>query len=53
MELGAIGPDQDNKIRSKILVDEFKWDKNDTVKIWTFGPNNTGPNVLVDQTKGI
>lgn len=41
----------DSKQRSKILIDEFDWDKNDTQKIWCFGPENTGPNILVDQVK--
>jgi len=37
----------------KVLVDTFDWDKNDALKIWSFGPENTGPNILVDGTKGV
>jgi len=31
----------------------YGWDPNDGKKIWCFGPETTGPNVLVDQTKGV
>ena len=48
-----IGPKQDSKERSKVLVDEYEWDKTDTQKIWCFGPNTNGPNVLVDVAKGV
>lgn len=33
------------------MTDKFDWDKNDTLKIWSFGPENKGPNILVDQVK--
>ena len=48
-----IGPTDDPKIRSKRLVDEFEWEKDDAAKIWCFGPENTGPNMVVDVTKGV
>jgi elongation factor 2 len=53
IEKGDIGPKDDPKVRGKKLVDDFGWDKNDTLKIWAFGPENSGPNILVDVTKGI
>lgn len=34
-------------------MDEFNWDKHDTLKMWSFGPENYGPNILVDATKGV
>jgi len=34
-------------------VDQFDWDKVDATKIWSFGPENTGANLLVDVTKGV
>ena len=46
-----ITPKQDIKIRKKILTDEYAWDPNDTLKIWCFGPETTGANLLVDVTK--
>lgn len=44
----------DVNIRSKLLVNDYGWDVNDSKKIWAFGP--TGPdetNVFVDITKGL
>ncbi len=53
IENGEIGPTQDQKERAKRLVEEFDWEKEDTAKIWCFGPENSGPNVVVDVTKGV
>jgi len=33
---------------AKRLKDEFDWDPNDCKKVWCFGPDETGPNLLVD-----
>jgi len=48
-----IGPKSEAKERSKRLVDEFDWDKTDTQKIWAFGPDTNGPNLVVDTAKGV
>lgn len=53
IENGDISPTQDIKVRGKRLAEEFGWDKEDTAKIWCFGPDNAGPNVVVDVTKGV
>lgn len=53
IESGEIAPTQDIKVRGKRLTDEFGWEKDDTTKIWCFGPDNTGPNMVVDLTKGV
>ncbi|KAJ0748510.1 putative small GTP-binding protein [Helianthus annuus] len=50
---GRIGPRDDPKARSKILSEEFKWDKDLAKKIWCFGPETTGPNMVVDMCKGV
>ena len=50
---GKVGPRDDPKIRSKILSEEFGWDKEMAKKIWAFGPDTTGPNMLTDITKGV
>ncbi|XP_078431914.1 elongation factor 2-like [Wolffia australiana] len=50
---GRIGPRDDPKVRSKILAEEFGWDKDLAKKIWCFGPETTGPNMLVDKCKGV
>jgi len=36
-----------------MLRDEFEWDANDAMKIWCFGPETTGANLLVDVTKAV
>jgi len=53
IENGEISPTQDMKVRGKRLCEEFEWEKEDTTKIWCFGPDNTGPNMVVDVTKGV
>ncbi|OMP06338.1 hypothetical protein COLO4_08186 [Corchorus olitorius] len=51
---GRIGPRDDPKVRSKILAEEFGWSKNLAKRIWCFGPETTGPNMLVvDRCKGV
>ncbi|KAE8677323.1 Elongation factor 2 [Hibiscus syriacus] len=49
---GCIGPRDDPKIHSKILA-EYGWDKDLAKKIWCFGPETTGPNMVVDMCKGV
>jgi len=44
---------QDPKARRIILRDEHDWDPNDALKIWCFGPETTGPNLVVDVTKAV
>jgi len=53
IENGDISANMDVKVRGKRLVDEFGWEKDDTTKIWCFGPDNTGPNMVVDATKAV
>jgi len=56
IESHRINPQLDQKTRAKIMVNEFGWDKTDTLKIWGFGPAGLdvgGANVIVDQTKGL
>ncbi|OSD08057.1 eukaryotic translation elongation factor 2 [Trametes coccinea BRFM310] len=53
IEAGKINPRDDYKVRARVLVDEFGWDVTDARKIWCFGPDTTGPNLLVDVTKGV
>jgi elongation factor 2 len=53
IDKGDLGPKDDPKIRSRILIDDFGWEKGETTKIWSFGPEHTGANMLVDMTKGV
>ncbi|EDO45605.1 predicted protein [Nematostella vectensis] len=48
-----INPRQDFKIRARYLADTYGWDVNEARKIWSFGPEGTGPNLLVDVSKGV
>jgi elongation factor 2 len=48
-----ITPRQEPKARAKILVDMYGFDPNDAKKVWAFGPETTGPNLLVDKTSGV
>lgn len=50
---GTINAKDDPKARGKLLVEKYEWDANDSRKIWCFGPETTGPNMLVDVTKGV
>jgi len=53
IDSGVINPKDDPKVRGKLLVEKYQWDANDSRKIWCFGPEATGPNMLVDVTKGV
>ncbi|KAF2221019.1 P-loop containing nucleoside triphosphate hydrolase protein [Elsinoe ampelina] len=53
IEAGRIGPRDDFKARARILADDHGWDVTDARKIWCFGPETTGANLLVDQTKAV
>jgi elongation factor 2 len=48
-----IGPRDDPKVRARKLSDNYGWDVTEARKIWAFGPNTSGPNVVVDCTKGV
>eukprot|EP00270_Netrium_digitus_P011688 TRINITY_DN372_c0_g1_i2.p1 TRINITY_DN372_c0_g1~~TRINITY_DN372_c0_g1_i2.p1 ORF type:complete len:860 (-),score=274.97 TRINITY_DN372_c0_g1_i2:458-2989(-) len=50
---GKVGPKDDPKQRVQILTQEFGWDKEISRKIWCFGPDTMGPNVIVDMCKGV
>jgi len=50
---GKVSSRDDFKTRARVLADEFGWDVTEARKIWCFGPDTTGPNVLVDCTKAV
>jgi len=50
---GKVGTKDEPKARARKLAEEYGWDVTEARKIWAFGPNGTGPNVLVDITKGV
>jgi elongation factor 2 len=53
IDSGKVAPRDDPKVRGKILSDTFNFDPTDARKIWCFGPETTGPNFLIDTTKGV
>lgn len=53
IEKGDVSARQDVKDRTKILSEKYGMDPTDSRKIWCFGPETTGPNFLVDATKGV
>jgi len=53
IEANEITPRDDPKVRARKLADEFAWDATDARKIWCFGPNTNGANILVDVTKAV
>lgn len=50
---GDVNHKQDAKIRGRFLADTFAWEITEARKIWCFGPEGSGPNLLVDSTKGV
>ncbi|KNC86320.1 elongation factor 2 [Sphaeroforma arctica JP610] len=53
IEDGKIKHNQDMKERGKVLVDEWEFNADDSRKIWAFGPETAGPNLLIDTSKGV
>jgi len=53
IEEGEVSAEQDPKVRTRVLVDKYDWDKTTTQKIWCFGPDGTGPNLVVDCTVAV
>ena len=43
----------DVKVRARYLADTYDWDVSEARKIWCFGPDGRGPNVVVDASKGV
>ena len=50
---GTIRASDDLKVTSRLLIDKYEWDQHDAKKLWVFGPDQQGPNFLVDQTKAV
>jgi len=53
IEADTITSKMDQKERNRLLSDKHGWDKNDALKIWAFGPETSGPNLLVDKTQAV
>jgi len=53
IECGDVSPEMDPKAKTRVLVDKFGWEKSETQKIWAWGPDNNGPNIVVDKTVAV
>ncbi|KAK2711843.1 translation elongation factor 2 isoform X2 [Artemia franciscana] len=53
IDKGEVNPRDDFKIRGRYLADKYEYDITEARKIWCFGPDTTGPNLLMDCTKGV
>jgi len=53
IEKGDVTPRQEVKARARYLAETYDWEVNEARKIWCFGPDGTGPNMLIDCTKGV
>jgi len=53
IEDNKIGPRDEFKARARRLADDFGMDVGEARKIWAFGPEGTGPNFVIDATKGV
>lgn len=53
IDKGEVTARQEMKARARYLADKYEWEVTEARKIWCFGPDGTGPNILVDVTKGV
>jgi elongation factor 2 len=53
VDKGDISNKQDAKERAKIMGDKYQFDVADARKLWAFGPEGSGPNILMDVAKGV
>merc|ERR1712066_432751 len=53
IESGKLGPKAEAKERARTLREKFEWDENTARKIWCWGPETEGANVVVDTTTAV
>jgi elongation factor 2 len=53
IESGKFDTRQEFKTRGRVLADNYGWDVNQARKIFSFGPTDRDPNVIIDATVGI
>merc|ERR1712000_577668 len=53
IEGGPAGPKADPKERARLYREKFDWDESAARKIWGWGPETEGANLVVDQTTGV
>ena len=53
IEANIVRASDDIKLTARTLIDKYEWEQHDARKLWCFGPENCGANLLVDQTKAV
>merc|ERR1712228_363179 len=53
IENGNVTARDDFKIRGRYLADTYDYEVGEARKIWCFGPEGTGPNIVIDASKGV
>merc|ERR1712178_538391 len=53
IEEGKAGPKADPKERTKLLKEKYDWAPDEAGKIWAWGPETEGANLVVDKTVGV
>ncbi|KAM9789510.1 elongation factor 2b [Neosynchiropus ocellatus] len=53
IEKGDVSSRQEMKCRARYFVEKYAWELTEARKIWCFGPDGSGTNLLVDVTKGV
>merc|ERR1711973_1068303 len=50
---GDVTSRDEMKERARILADKYDYEVGEARKIWCFGPDGTGPNIICDVSKGV
>jgi len=53
IEDGKAGPKAEPKERAKFFREKYEWSESDARKIWCWGPETEGANVVVDTTQAV
>jgi len=53
IDKNEVTPRQEFKARARYLNEKYEYDVTEARKIWCFGPEGTGPNIMIDVTKGV
>merc|ERR1712159_17006 len=53
IESGKLGPKAEAKEKARTFREKYGWDENSARKIWCYGPETEGANLVVDETQGV
>merc|ERR1711988_438459 len=49
----TVGAKADPKERNKVLKNKYNWSDEDARKLWCYGPETDGPNLIIDKTVAV